>query len=76
MAMARDISTKTVLLTPKEAAERLRISESTLAKWRMTAARRLPFVKIGAKVVYDEAAIEAFIADRARISTSDAGKAA
>ena len=63
---------QTVLLTPKEAAARLRVSESTLAKWRMTAHRKLPFVKIGAKVVYDEAVIERFIAARSRVSTSDA----
>ena len=61
----------TVLLTPKEAAARLRVSKSTLAKWRMTASRKLPFVKVGAKVAYTEAAIEAFIAHRLRNSTSD-----
>lgn len=62
---------RTVLLTPKEAAARLRISESTLAKWRMVASRRLPFVKIGAKVLYAETVIEGYIAARSRASTSD-----
>lgn len=74
--MSALIKSKTVLLTPREAAARLRVSESTLAKWRMTAARRLPFVKVGAKVVYAEAAIEQFISERARVSTSDCGEAA
>jgi excisionase family DNA binding protein len=64
---------QTVLLTPKETAKRLRLSESTLAKWRMTAARALPYVKVGAKVVYDECEVERFIAARMRRSTSDTG---
>lgn len=67
---------QTVLLTPKEASARLRISESTLAKWRMTASRNLPFVKVGAKVAYSETAIETFIAERLRQSTSDRPEAA
>ena len=69
--MTPSIPAKTVLLTPKEAAARLRVTEGTLAKWRMTALRRLPYVKVGAKVAYTEAAIEAFIADGLRQSTSD-----
>lgn len=36
----------TVLLTPEEAAARLRLSPSTLAKARLAAATDLPFVKI------------------------------
>ncbi len=67
---------QTVLLTPKETANRLRLSESTLAKWRMTAARALPYVKIGAKVAYDEREVERFIAAQARKSTSDDGREA
>jgi len=68
--MAKNPQNQTILLTPKETAVRLRISESTLAKWRMTASRRLPYVKVGAKVAYTETAIENFIAERARESTS------
>lgn len=73
VGMATNTQTKTVLLTPKEAAVRLRVSESTLAKWRMTSLRKLPFVKIGAKVAYAENVIESFIADGLRQSTSDRG---
>ncbi len=74
--MKPSIPAKTVLLTPKEAAARLRVTEGTLAKWRMTALRRLPYVKVGAKVAYTEAALEDFIADGLRQSTSDRPEAA
>jgi excisionase family DNA binding protein len=76
MAMQPSIKTQTVLLTPKETAARLRVSESTLAKWRMTALRALPFVKVGHKVAYDEREVERFIASQARKSTSDNGREA
>ncbi len=66
-------NTRTVLLTPKEAAARLRLSQSTLAKWRMTGSRQIPFVKLGAKILYSEQAIEDFIAKRSYASTSDLG---
>jgi excisionase family DNA binding protein len=76
MAMQPNIKTQTVLLTPKEAAARLRLSESTLAKWRMTALRRLPYVKVGHKVAYDELEVEKWLASQARKSTSDNGREA
>jgi excisionase family DNA binding protein len=62
---------QTVLLTPRETAARLRVSESTLAKWRMTAARALPYIKIGAKVAYNEVEVEKWLVARMRRSTSD-----
>jgi excisionase family DNA binding protein len=73
MAMQLTTKNQTVLLTPKEAAARLRVSESTLAKWRMTALRELAFVKVGHKVLYDEREVERFIAAQMRKSTSDTG---
>jgi excisionase family DNA binding protein len=76
MAMQPNTKTQTVLLTPKETAARLRVSESTLAKWRMTASRALPYVKIGAKVAYDEREVEKWLASQARKSTSDNGREA
>jgi predicted DNA-binding transcriptional regulator AlpA len=41
----------------------------------MTAARALPFVKIGHKVAYDEREVERWVASQARKSTSDSGMA-
>jgi len=63
------------LLTPKEAAARLLTTPGTLAKKRMTGDGP-PFVKIGAKVGYDEEMIDAWLAARVRKSTSDKGEAA
>lgn len=74
--MEAKIKNRTVLLRPKEAAARLRVSESTLAKWRMTAAQALPYVKVGAKVFYDAAIVEEWLAKQARRSTSHKVEAA
>lgn len=63
-----------VLLTPHETAGRLRVSESTLAKWRMTGDGP-EFTKMGAKVRYPAPAVERFIANRTRRSTSQTAAA-
>lgn len=58
-----------ILMTPHETAGRLRVSESTLAKWRMSGDGP-EFTKMGAKVRYPAPAVEKFIAKRTRRSTS------
>lgn len=40
------------LLTPREAAEVLRLKPNTLATWRCTQPERLPFVKLGHRIRY------------------------
>jgi hypothetical protein len=60
------------LLTPRAAAERLGITEGTLAKWRLRASGP-PFCKIGARVMYRTGALDTWIAERERLSTSDDG---
>ena len=40
------------LLTPEEVATDLHVKEATLAHWRSTGAYKLPFTKIGGKVMY------------------------
>lgn len=52
------------LLTPEEAAQRLRVSAGTLMVWRSTKKYPLPFVKIGSRVFYRASAVEAFITSR------------
>jgi len=52
------------LLTPEEAADRLRVTAGTLSVWRCTKRYPLPFVKVGSKIFYRTSAIEAFIAAR------------
>lgn len=50
------------LLTPKETAAILRVSIGTLANWRVTQCRWLPFVKLGRSVRYRRSDIDAFLA--------------
>jgi hypothetical protein len=52
------------------AARRCSISVNTLAKWRMTGAGP-KYVKMGWRVYYDPADIEAFIESSKRISTAE-----
>jgi hypothetical protein len=58
------------LLLQKEAAARLRLSERTLERWRLTGDGP-PFVKCGRRVAYRSADIEAFITAHVRTSTSE-----
>jgi excisionase family DNA binding protein len=57
------------LLTPKEAAEFLRVSLSWLAKARMRGDGP-PFIKVGRSVRYSEAALNQWMRGRQRLSTS------
>jgi hypothetical protein len=53
------------LMTPSEACEYLGgMAEQTLAVWRSTKRYGLPYVKIGSKVFYKQADLDAFIAAR------------
>lgn len=49
------------LLTRREAAAYLGVAEQTLAVWKCTGRRSLPFVKIGRLVRYRKADLDAFI---------------
>jgi hypothetical protein len=65
-----------MLLDTTEAAERTRLARATLAKLRVTGGGP-PFLKLGAKVLYDAADLEAWIAAQGkRRSTSDTRAAA
>lgn len=57
-------SVNSKLLTPKEAARRLRISTDTLASWRCRQTYALSFVKIGARVFYRAEDLQKFIEAR------------
>jgi excisionase family DNA binding protein len=59
-----------VLLTPKEAAERLKVSLSWLAKARMRGDGP-PFIKIGRSIRYSETALQQWMKSRQRLSTSE-----
>jgi len=57
------------LLTTEQVSERLSIKVATLRIWRMQG-KGPNFLKIGALVRYDEAALDRYIDDAARRSTS------
>ncbi|MDR1232774.1 MAG: helix-turn-helix domain-containing protein [Puniceicoccales bacterium] len=48
-------------LTRKEAAEYLRVKPQTLAKWACTRFRKIPYCKVGSRVLYDYDDIQAFV---------------
>jgi excisionase family DNA binding protein len=52
------------LLTPKQAAEFLGVTEGTLATWRCVQRYRLPYIKVGRRVMYRSDDIETFISSR------------
>jgi len=58
-----------VLLTTDEAAEFLRISKITLARWRMDDIGP-PYYKIGRRVVYNQSRLLDWLKTRERTSTS------
>jgi excisionase family DNA binding protein len=60
----QSIAVKPKLLTTDEAAEFLGVSAGTLAVWRCLARYRLPFVKIGRSVRYEESDLVAWMESR------------
>ena len=58
------------LLAPDQVAEILGVSAGTLTVWRSTSRYQLPWIKVGSRVMYDPASVEAFIDTRRRIPDS------
>jgi hypothetical protein len=58
------------MLTPEETGPRLGKTTSTLAKWRMWG-RGPEFLKVGRHVFYTDSAIQKFLENCRRTSTSD-----
>ena len=61
------------LLIAKDAASYIGLAAQTLAKMRVTGDSP-PFYKVGRQVLYDRADLDAWLAERRRRSTSDAGQ--
>ena len=59
-----------LLLTPKEAAKRLKVSLSWLAKARMRGDGP-PYIRVGRSIRYGEAALLQWMKSRQRLSTSE-----
>ncbi len=52
------------LMTTRDVAERLRISEETLSTWRCTGAQALPYVRVGRLVRYRPSEVNAYLEGR------------
>jgi predicted DNA-binding transcriptional regulator AlpA len=69
-ALPREASRGDPLLTPKEAARFMRVSESWLAKARMRGDGP-PYVQIGRAIRYQQSDLITYIRSRRRLSTSE-----
>ena len=63
------------LMTRPEAAEYLRLSHKTLARWAWSG-KGPAFIKAGGKVLYDVADLDAWLDGQRRYSTSEQGQEA
>lgn len=68
----RHMDTLNAINTTDEAARFLRLQKQTLESWRLKGIGPV-FVKLGRRVVYRREALERFMAERERRSTSDTG---
>jgi len=67
---ARELNFREPLVTPRDAANLLRVSESWLAKSRMRGDGP-PYVKLGRSIRYAEGALLQWIKSHVRLSTSE-----
>lgn len=66
---------KKTLMTRPEAAQYLRLSDKTLARWAWSG-KGPGYMKAGGKVLYDAADLDAWLEGQRRRSTSDPGQEA
>jgi len=66
----------TELLTEEEASRFLRISMKTLSTWRSLGRYRLPYLKIGGRVRYEQTALRDWLQSRMRTATKPPARAA
>ena len=66
-----ELTPEMTLVGPRDTAAILQTTEGTLAQWRHTKAVPLPFVKLGAKVLYRLSDIKKFIEAQIQSGTSE-----
>ncbi len=71
--MIRESDETDRLLTPDAAGAVLGIARQTLARWRVEG-KGPPFIKLGSRVAYRRATLDAWVLERERRSTSDLGR--
>ncbi|ARO31716.1 transcriptional regulator protein [Rhizobium sp. NXC14] len=59
------------LLSASHAAEYLGVSQKTLANWRCSGTRGLPYVQVGGRVLYRQSDLDDFIMNSRKLSTSE-----
>ncbi len=63
--MQKENEERSDLLTRSEAAQFLRLSPGTLANWMSTQKQKIPCVKLGGRIYYQEASLKKWIAKQA-----------
>lgn len=58
------------LLTPEQLATKLDLSVKTLATWRSCGRHALPYIRVGGRIRYRRADVDAWLASRQRTSTA------
>lgn len=61
------------LLSASHAAEYLGVSQKTLANWRCSGTRGLPYVQVGSRILYRQSDLDDFILNSRKSSTSEKG---
>lgn len=56
------MTTKQSLITPEQAAQHLKVSVRTLAKWRSIGSPNIPYTKIGRCIRYNPADLDSYLA--------------
>ena len=68
LSLAKIIESNPALLDENKAAEFLTLAPGTLSVWRSTGRYAIPFVKVGRRVRYRRADLEAWLESRTRDS--------
>ena len=62
----------TTYITPQQLADQLHTSTQTLAQWRATGRYRLPYIKVGRKVLYRPQDVDKWLESRVFENTGEA----
>lgn len=60
-----------ILLPAAKAAGYLGVSQKTLANWRCSGTRGLPYIQVGSRVLYRQIDLDDFILNSRKLSTSE-----
>ena len=55
---------KSLLITAKQTAAEIGVAEATLSYWRTTGAQRIPYIKVGGRVMYRISDLDIWLSKR------------